>query len=106
MQLITSRLLLFTALLCPLRHCCSSRSSYLFQGIISGLPSSTSQIILNTLEATCKPKIICPFTVTYKEPLQPDFAPVWFKRDSLISLIWFNDSCGGSTLCFFMVFLS
>lgn len=64
----------FYLILCPACHCCPLRGFYHFWSI-RGLPSSTSCIILNTLEVTFKPRIVCPFPITCSQPLWSDSLP-------------------------------
>ena len=60
----------------PLCHRLPSRGHYPdFPGAYRANPGSTSQIIVNTLEAICKPETVWPFSITYPQPLWFDFVP-------------------------------
>ncbi len=85
----------FYLILCPACHCCSLRSFYHFWSIL-GLPSSTSCIFLNILEAICKPRIICPFPIMCSQPLWSDSVPFGLSVQTAFAYLvlrllqWFN----------------
>ena len=50
---------------------------------------------MDSLGAIYEPETFCPFALTLRQPLKPDFIPFWFKRINPISLGVLHDSYNG-----------